>query len=114
VLEIEIGGSGGIPGTDFDVLTVGGTATFNGGAIHVNAWNDHTPAFGETFDVLVATALVDATGGALTLGGTYGDKFLYQVVDGTTLRLISQVPEPASLGLLALGGLALLKRQRKP
>ncbi|MCE9589435.1 MAG: PEP-CTERM sorting domain-containing protein [Planctomycetes bacterium] len=37
----------------------------------------------------------------------------YTVVQGDDLQLNWQIPEPSSLGLLALGGLTLLRRRRR-
>lgn len=53
------------------------------------------------------SVMTDANGGlAINIGKVSGE------TDVNGVQLMTAVPEPASLGLLALGGLALLKRRR--
>lgn len=57
-----------------------------------------------------------ATGGKLQLDGVdVADLsgFSYQSLDGQGVLTVAAVPEPASIGLLALGGLALVRRNRR-
>ncbi|OPZ27464.1 MAG: hypothetical protein BWZ02_01639 [Lentisphaerae bacterium ADurb.BinA184] len=107
-LEIEIGGP--VAGTGFDRLVVSGTASLDGD-VWVEALNDYKPLYLQTFDVVTATSVV-LSDGTLDLVGPLGGRFSYEVVDGTTLRLISLIPEPASLGLLMLAGALALPRRR--
>ena len=53
-LEIELGGP--VPGTGYDVLAVTGTATLDG-ALEVSAINAFSPASGQSFTVLTASAV---------------------------------------------------------
>lgn len=86
-----------------------------GGVIDLNLINGYSPAYGTTYDLLSAGTIFDngytlAAGDAgawsLAITGTAGQG---QLLQATYLV----VPEPASLGLVMLGGAALLARKRK-
>jgi len=109
-LEIEIGGTA--RGTQYDVLDSSGNITLQGGStLSVTLINPFAPKLGDEFDILdfstttgqFTTYNLPALGGGLA----WDTSGLY--TDGT----IGVAPEPGTLILLALGGLAALVPQRK-
>ncbi|MCX5671071.1 MAG: autotransporter-associated beta strand repeat-containing protein, partial [Planctomycetota bacterium] len=109
-LQIELGDT--VRGTGYDVLASSGNMVLQeGGTLSASLINAFTPKLGDEFDILDFAAL---TGQFTTLnlpvlagGLSWNTSDLY--TDGT----ISVAPEPATLALLALGGLALLGRRWK-
>jgi len=105
-LEIEIGGTGS---GQYDVLVVTGTAAM-AGTLDVMLIDEFSPRGGDAFNILDWS---DVTGAFDTiklpdLGSlTWNTSCLY------TTGEFSVVPEPATISLLALGGLAMLRRRRK-
>ena len=109
MLEIELGGTA--RGTQYDVLDADGAVTLQTGSrLRVLFLGAFTPADGDTFDVLDFASL---TGTFTTLnlpaldpGLTWDTGRLY--ADG----VLEVVPEPATLALVALGALAVIRRRR--
>src|SRR6266480_3808488 len=70
----------------------------------------------DTDDVTVIGALYDPTAPALSsaqLTAQYGADFAAAFEKGRAMAAAGSVPEPTSLTLLGLGGLAMLKRRRR-
>jgi len=67
---------------------------------------DYGPDFTIDFDQSISAKFVRITVGAPYLGTTPNEHGLCQV------NFFSEIPEPATMSLLALGGLALLRRRR--
>jgi hypothetical protein len=90
-------------------IMVGGAATFAGGT---NLVFDATAAAPtqNVYDLLTATTITD---GGIAFTGPAG--WNYQIVSGGNGQILQAVlvPEPASLGLIALTGLAALRRRRR-
>lgn len=105
-LLVELAGSGGVAGTDFDFYHVTGTATLQG-LLRVLTNSDFTPQGGETFNVLTASS-IDASGLSISSG------YNFSILSGDNGQIlqITSVPEPGTLALLILGGLGLLLRRR--
>jgi T5SS/PEP-CTERM-associated repeat protein len=98
-LHIELGGT--TAGSQYDQLAVAGTAYLCGG-LDVQLLNGFVPQPGDRFDVLTYGSRVGdfATFAGLNLGGGYA---LTPAVTGTTYSLVvTPVPEPGGLALLAV------------
>ncbi len=110
MLELELGGT--TRGAEYDALDITGEATL-GGTLEVLWFAGFEAADGDTFNLLDWGTLAAGTEfDSLILptfteaGLDWDTSVLY--TDGT----ISAVPEPATMSLLALGGVAMLKRRR--
>ncbi len=104
-LYIELAGDE--QGVTYDWLSVGGEALLDG-FLSVDILDGYKPAYGQTFTVLTADSVTDL---GLALSGAYSGMFLLDVGPDYVL-LTSLIPEPTSGLLLALAGLALLRRRR--
>ena len=107
-LTIELGGL--IPGTDFDVLNFGDTATL-GGILDVQLINGFTPMPGDAFTFIQA-AMVDDTFDTLLFPNAPGVVFnVFYGLDNVTLAA-SAIPLPTSVWLFssALAGLGFVMR----
>ncbi|MBC7784496.1 MAG: hypothetical protein H7144_11720 [Burkholderiales bacterium] len=112
------------PFFESDKLTVNGSITLGNGLLVMNTVSDPTGLLqvGDRFDVIDATA-------ALTLGDTFGndDPSNFPVDDGSGNQIgyfnvgydvsagqvyLTYVPEPASLGVVGLSPLLLVRRRR--
>ncbi|HUT34518.1 MAG TPA: autotransporter-associated beta strand repeat-containing protein [Planctomycetota bacterium] len=105
------------PGIDHDLLNVTGTA-FLDGILMVELLGGLSLDPGQTFGVLTAPSIV--LGSHFAVGGPDGDSFYSYILGdspaGQTLVIeatLQRIPEPATLTLLALGGLGLLRRRRR-
>ena len=106
---LDIGLDGVTPSTQYDVLSITGTASLSG-SLDVTL-NSFVPSGNESFDIL-------QSGG---LGGTEFSSVILPSVPGETLNVTytptdvilnaAPVPEPTTLGLLALGGVLFLRRR---
>ncbi len=65
-LAMELAGTGGVGGTDFDQVRVGGSATVVSGALVVQGVNGFAPSRGQTFQLIA-----DTTGAAKAVSGTF-------------------------------------------
>jgi hypothetical protein len=103
---VQLGTAGGSVTVTLDTQAYHtyGVQLINGQATY---WIDGTPVFGGAASPLAGTKLLiigDATGYAPTGYGTF-------ILNDALVT--TNVPEPATLSLLALGGLALLRRRRQ-
>jgi len=115
-LLAELGGTG--QGTQYDWIEVAGAATL-GGTIDMDFVNSFTAAPGMYFDILTAAGGItntDLSGVTFDFSDAgFGWPWVPEIValgGGAEALRLNASPEPASLMLLALGGLALLRRRR--
>lgn len=83
VLQVELAGNGGSPGTDFDQLIVSGGATINSGAVlELTYPGAFTAAPGDSFEILLAGTLVGEFG---TINFPDGQNWIadYDTLNGT-------------------------------
>ncbi len=116
-LLAELGGTG--QGTTYDWIEVIGQVTL-AGLIDVDFVNSFIAAPGMSFDILTASGgITNPTLSGVAFdyyGADFGWPWVAEIVSlggsAEALRLTAS-PEPATLTLLALGGLALLRRRRR-
>ncbi|NDC74360.1 PEP-CTERM sorting domain-containing protein [bacterium] len=123
---MEIGGLGGVAGTDYDKVSVTGALTY-GGALSVVAYNSYNFAQAASFNLFGAGSRsgnfssVSVAGTSLTNSSgvwsatTGGYDYTFSTSDGN-LVIATAVPEPAAtaaIGGAALLGLAALRRRRR-
>jgi T5SS/PEP-CTERM-associated repeat protein len=112
-LEIELAGYG--PGTQFDLLEIGGTATL-GGTLQVSLLGGFLPGLADTFDFLTAGSIEGTFDQVLFGGGTVDVTYLASGLRLSNFNLAA-VPEPGTWAMLLTGAaaaVALRRRQRTP
>jgi len=127
-----------VAGTDYDQLQVTGASrsvNINGGALALSLGNfnqvgDVVFILNNVDDTSTTTGLftsgtINGVAGTFTSAGTvfsgngysflinYGATFSGSAANDISLTATTVVPEPTSLGLLSLGGLAMMKRRRR-
>ena len=117
-IVMELAGTGGVAGTDYDQLQVSGTFTLGGALTITNSGGFNLTNTGSYTLFTAATksgnfTSVNVAGDALTWNGgstnawigIYGGSTTYTLSDGVLTA--AAVPEPSTLAMLGLSGLAL-------
>jgi hypothetical protein len=109
-LAIDLGGTGaGL----FDLVEVTGDATLDG-LLDVDLIDGFVPQLADTFTILTATGTITDNGLDLLWDGPAAMQMnLVDLTGGGQALVLENVPEPGSLVLLALGGLAMLGLGRR-
>ncbi|MGB2820539.1 MAG: PEP-CTERM sorting domain-containing protein, partial [Phycisphaerae bacterium] len=119
-LEIEIQSPGSTGGTDYDQveLTAPASTASLDGTLEVVLLGGYLPAYETTFDVVTANSVLlgprfvlDESGAPMP-AGRYFDASVAGLAGGQALRL-TVLPEPATLALLALGALVVIRRRKR-
>jgi len=107
VFEAQLAGTD--PVTQYDWVSIDGPATLEG-VIDVLCIDGFVPKPGDTFDVLSAIKGITIGPSGLALTGAPG--FEWSLVEADRILRLEYIPEPATLALLGLGGLVVLRRRR--
>ena len=120
-VEIELGGTTpGFGDDNHDQINDAGTILLAGSpTLAILPWADFVPDLGDEFVILTWQGGLDGVFGDVAVDPWFTDRDItfalrYGDTTGPGALTIEAVPEPATLALLALGGLAVLGRRRKP
>ena len=118
-VQVELGGinPGFGAGNHDQINDSGEILLFNSPALEILPWNDFIPEIGDEFVILTWQDGLDGAFGDVVVDPWFTDLGLdfdlhYNNVSGAGNLTIEATPEPATLSLLALGGLAVFRRKR--
>ena len=110
-LIIELAGDGGVVGVDFDQLLINNAVTIDiGNTLDLSYLGGFIAEAGDSFVILdAAAASLSGTFETVNFPDAQAWFIDYDTVNGDVI--VGVVPEPATLALMTLGGLALLRRR---
>jgi len=119
-VQVELGGDE--PGSGDDnhdqINDAGMVLLFGSPTLEILPWNNFVPDVGDEFVVLTWSDGLDGEFGDVVTDAWFADRGIgfalhYNDVGGSGNLTLEAVPEPATLALLALGGLGVLQRKRR-
>lgn len=113
---MELGGyiANGPGDTEYDVIEmIDGCSLSLDGDLSIELWNGFAPVLGSTFDIF-RYDFGDCTGQFDGINQpTLPEGYYFDITYGDTAVTLTLMPEPASLSLLGMGALVLLRKRRK-
>ncbi|HUU09386.1 MAG TPA: PEP-CTERM sorting domain-containing protein, partial [Phycisphaerae bacterium] len=117
-VQVELGGTGpGFGDANHDQINDTATILLVGSpTLEILPWNNFVPGVGDEFVVMTWAAGLAGAFGDVVTDAWFTDRGLsfdlrYENVDGPGRLMLEAVPEPATLALVALGGVAVLRRR---
>ena len=91
---------------------------FGDPTLEILSWNNFIPELGDEFEIMTWQTGLDGMFGSVKVDSWFTDRGFdfalhYDNIGGIGSLTIEAIPEPATMSLLAIGGLALLRQRRR-